>query len=111
MRFPHLVRVDEENTTYLGLKPQEKWVTVHAAFPCLVEALSAREAESVLGRIAQARYRISWRSGALEEGSRVLFGGNWHTVREVRSDAGGIGSRAMRISTAVLEYAQPAPSA
>ena len=108
MRFLHTVRVDRSGLTHDGLKPRETRQTVYDALPCLIESLSTREIESLLGRLEGARYRMSWKGATLEDGDRVLFNGDWHTLRE-RHMATGVGSRAVQMHTAVLQAAQPGP--
>ena len=103
MRMPHRVLVQRITMSAdANLRTQETRATVSTSFPCLVEPLPEREKESILGRISSARYRISWMSGDLRQEDLVKFDGSWYRVREA-SKATGVGSRCMRVSTAILD--------
>ena len=104
MRMQHHVRVDRAEVTRDAYETSETWSTVHAALPCLIEPIGAKQQLSVLGVIEGARYNITWRAGELREGDRVLYGASWWILHLPKFDT-GVGSRAVRCSTAVLARA------
>lgn len=87
-RFTHRVAVrrlsagvPDQNLKRVGTE-----TVLHAAMPCLVEALAGRQRESILGRIEHARWRITWGSQALEAGDLVEWSGTWYVLADVVRD-------------------------
>lgn len=57
-------------------------------FSCLIEPLSSKHTETLLGRIPGARYRITWPGsvGEMEDGDVITFSGKDYILQEVTPD-------------------------
>lgn len=103
MRMGHRVRVERPTLTTVDLKTQESRVLISSAMRCLVEELQGREKETIIGLIPGARYKLSWPLGEdVREHDIVKFEGSWFRIRNAAKST-GLGSRRVRISTAILE--------
>ena len=50
----------------------EGWAVIISSQPCLIEAMPAKSHESIMGRIPDARYVMTWPNSPLLDGDRVI---------------------------------------
>ena len=53
---------------------------------CLVEPLSTRSRESIIGRIPSARYRLTWGTDDIQNGDTVIWNGSQYIIGEIIND-------------------------
>lgn len=98
-RFIHSVTGERAALTATAGKRDRTWAATNsgAAIPVLIEALSSRTKESLIGFIPEARYRMTWQAGSdVQEGDRITYGGRDYMLTEVIDDStrptGGYGT-------------------
>lgn len=71
-RFIHRANVARASQAPSGGKQTQPSVpNVITAMPCLIEALTSKQLDSLQGRVQQARFRISWGTEDVRNNDRV----------------------------------------
>ena len=60
--------------------------TVFFAVSCLIEPIATRTRDSFIGRIAAARFHMTWGSEAIIPGDTIVFNGASYVIQEVIAD-------------------------
>lgn len=73
--FPHTVAVSRFSHSVASGQETHSLAAVAGlgAVPCLVETMSARQQQNILGAISQKIYRISWGTEDLRDGDRITW--------------------------------------
>ena len=100
--FIHTVQVSRATRELTGGRIRDAWETVHAALRCRVEPVSTKEKETIIGRLAGARAKMTWGTEAVKEGDRVTYNGKTYIVRECLDDTG---RATLRYHTCILDEA------
>ena len=88
-RYIHSVTGTRRPVTQSGGVTTKAWAATNsgAAMSVLVEGLSTRAKESLVGVVPLAQYRMTWDAGTdILEGDRVVYSSETYVVREVLDD-------------------------
>ena len=86
--FIHAAAVSRQVGSVQSGTRQESWQVVIDPLACRIEPLTGRDRESILGRIGQLVYRMSWGTEDVRDGDRIAWNGRTFVTREILDDTG-----------------------
>jgi len=77
MMMRHTVKIERKPTESdpVTLKINATLQSISASAKCLIEGMSSKQRESLIGRISSPQYRVTWISADIREGDRLVWTG------------------------------------
>lgn len=85
----HTVTGERLAVSFSAGKRGRTWAATNSgsSISVLVEGLSSRTKQAVVGHIPMPRYRMTWEGSAdIEEGDRITYSGNKYHIMEITDD-------------------------